>query len=231
MIQDYVCLDLETTGLNPKTEKIIEIGAVKVRDGKITDRFESFVAPNRKVDQKIIELTGITEEMLVGAPEREEVIPQFLEFAGLDILVGHSLMFDYSFIKRAAVNCGFVFEREGIDTLKLARKFLPELESRRLGFLCGHYEIEHSAHRALADAEATSILYGKLCQEFYTEEDFKPIPLLYKVKKEAPATKAQKERLYRLLDKHRISIEIEVEKMTRSEASRYTDKLLAKYGR
>lgn len=231
MVQDYVCLDLETTGLNPKTEKIIEIGAVKVRNGKITDTFESFVAPNKKLEGKITEITGITEDMLREAPQREEIIPGFLEFVGTDILLGHSLMFDYSFLKRAVVNCGLAFEGEGIDTLKIARKFLSELESRRLGFLCSHYGIRHTAHRALSDARATSQLYEKLCGEFYTEEDFKPVPLIYKVKREGSITKAQKERLYRLLDKHKITLDIEVEKMTRSEASRYTDKLLAKYGR
>ena len=105
MIDDYICLDLETTGLNPKTDKIIEIGAVKVRNGIIIDSFETFVAPERKLEKRITELTGITDEMLENAPAKEEVIPRFLEFAGEDILLGHSVLFDYSFINRAAVNC------------------------------------------------------------------------------------------------------------------------------
>lgn len=241
MIEDYICLDLETTGLNPKTDKIIEIGAVKVRAGKITDSFETFVAPERKLEQHIVELTGITDKMLENAPSKEEVIPKFLEFAGEDILLGHSVLFDYSFIKRAAVNCKLSFERQGIDTLKIARKFLPDLESRSLGFLCTHYQIEHSAHRAMADAVATVSLYKKLCEQFFNEEDFGPVPLLYKVKRETPITKPQKERLYRLLEQHKLSIEqddilsellsLEVDKLTRNEASRYTDKILSKYGR
>lgn len=241
MIRDYICVDLETTGLNPKTDRIIEIGAVRVRDGEIVDTFESFLAPGRMLESRIVELTGITDEMLKDAPAREEVIPRFLEFAGDDVLVGHSILFDFSFLKRAAVNCKLAFERQGIDTLKIARKFLPDLESRSLGFLCNHYQIEHNAHRAMADAVATVKLYGKLAEEFYTEEDFKPTPLLYKVKRETPITKPQKERLYRLLEQHKLFIEqdcdlsklltMEVEQLTRNEASRYTDWILSKCGR
>lgn len=241
MIEDYICLDLETTGLNPKTDKIIEIGAVKVRNGEIIDSFETFVAPERKLEQRIVELTGITDEMLENAPSKEEVIPKFIQFAGEDILLGHSVLFDYSFMKRAAVNCKLTFERQGIDTLKIARKFLPELESRSLGFLCFHYQIAHNAHRAMADAIATVNLYKKLCELFYNEEDFKPAPLVYKVKRETPITKPQKERLYRLLELHKLSLEqdsdmskfleMEVDKLTRNEASRYTDQILSRYGR
>lgn len=241
MTDDYICVDIETTGLNPKTDRIIEIGAVRVRKGNITESFESFAAPGRKLEERITELTGITDEMLFDAPEGREVIRKFLDFAGDDILVGHSVLFDYSFLKKAAVNEKLTFERQGIDTLKLARKYLPELESRSLGALCKHYQIAHQAHRALADAVATAKLYQKLAELFYTEEDFHPVPLLYKVKRETPITKPQKERLYRLLEQHKLWIEqddklsflltLQVEKLTRNEASRYTDQLLAKYGR
>lgn len=241
MVEDYLSLDIETTGLNPKTEKIIEIGAVRVRNGLASERFGSLVSPGRPLEERIIKLTGITNEMLKTAPEKEEVIPKFLEFAGEDILVGHSILFDYSFLKRAAVNCNLRFEKTGIDTLKLARKFLPDIESRRLSYLCSYYGILHNAHRALADAEATSALYQKLAERFYTEEDFKPVPLQYKVKKESPASKNQIERLYRLLEKHRMNIEadgqlsaclhMELDKLTKNEASRYADRILSKYGR
>ncbi len=241
VIKDYLCLDIETTGLNPKTEKIIEIGAVRVRNGSITESFASLVSPGRLLEERITDLTGITDEMLKNAPAKEEVIPKFLEFAGEDILLGHSVLFDYSFLKKAAVNCNYQFERMGIDTLKIARKFLPEVESRSLGYLCSYYGIEHHAHRALADAQATVELYRKLAEHFYTAEDFKPFPLQYKVKKESPITKNQKERLYYLLQKHKLAIEadkilspclyMELDKLTKNEASRYTDKLLSKYGR
>ncbi|MCM1387691.1 MAG: 3'-5' exonuclease [Bacillus sp. (in: Bacteria)] len=233
MIDSYVCLDLETTGLNPKTDKIIEIGALKVRAGEITDRMETLVNPGRTLEQHVIELTGIQDKQLLGAPDITEVLPRLLDFIGEDILLGHSVLFDYSFVKKAAVNQKLTFEKNGIDTLKIARKFLPELESRSLGFLCGHFGIEHKAHRALADAEATSVLYGKLAQLFYKEheKDFAPIPLIYHAKRDTPITIPQKEQLYKLIDRHKITIEYQVDKFTRSEASRLMARILAEYGR
>lgn len=233
MINSYVSIDLETTGLNPKSDKIIEIGAVRVVDGKPAERFSTFVNPGRKLEERIVELTGIHDEDLQDAPTIEEVWPSLLEFLGDSILLGHSILFDYSFLKKAAVNQKLTFEKQAIDTLKIARRFLTELEHRSLDYLCEYYEIPHQAHRALADAEATSELYRRLVEQFYAQEQdlFEPKHLQYSVKRDTPATKPQKERLYRLLEQHKINIEYDVEKMTRSEASRFTDKILAKYGR
>ncbi len=233
MIKAYTSLDLETTGLNPKRDKIIEIGAVKVRDGKAADRFQSFVNPWRKLGEDVRLLTGIDDGMLQDAPGIEEVLEPLVDFIGDDILVGHRILFDYSFLKKAAVNHSIVFEKEGIDTLKLARKLLPDLESRNLGFLCRYYGIEHKAHRALGDAEAASKLYQKLAELFYegNEEEFMPRRLLFAAKKETPATKHQKERLYKLLDRHKIMIEYQVDKLSKSETDRIIDQILAKYGR
>ncbi len=232
--ESYVCVDLETTGLNPKTDKIIEIGAVRVENGVRTEAFETFVNPACLLPQKITELTGITDNALKDAPEIADVLPDLMAFLREDVLLGHSVLFDYSFIKKAAVNNRMKFERQGIDTLKIARRFLPELESRSLDFLCGHYAIPHKAHRALADAEATCLLYDRLWESFSGGEGaavFAPVALQYQAKRETPATPAQKERLYKLIAKHKIVVEYELEKLTRSEASRYTDRILAKYGR
>lgn len=233
MVDSYVCLDLETTGLNPKTDKIIEIGAVKVRAGEITDRMEALVNPGRALEERIVELTGICDKQLADAPDIAEVLPELLTFIGEDILLGHAVLFDYSFVKKAAVNHRLAFEKSGIDTLRLARKFLPELESRSLGALCRHFGIAHNAHRALADAQATSVLYGKLTELFYEghEEDFAPLPLLYQAKRDTPITIPQKEQLYKLIDRHKIAIEYRVDKLTRSEASRIMAQILAEYGR
>lgn len=234
-IDSYVCVDLETTGLNPKTDRIIEIGAVRVENGVRTGTFETFVNPGRMLSDSIIELTGITDEQLKNAPEITEILPDLLAFMQDKVLLGHSVLFDYSFMKKAAVNEKMTFERQGIDTLKIARTFLPELESRSLDFLCRHYEIPHKAHRALADAEATCKLYDKLFEAFgereHAEKQFRPYPLLYHVKRETPITPAQKERLYKLLTKHKLTVEYDLDKLTRNEASRYTDQILAKYGR
>lgn len=238
----YVCIDLETTGLNPKVDRIIEIGAIKVENGVQTETFETFVNPGRALEERVRELTGITDEDLKNAPKIEKVLPRLLEFAGDNILLGHSVLFDFSFIKKAAVNQKLTFEREGIDTLKIARKHLADLESRSLGSLCEYYQIPHNAHRALEDAKATVMLYEKLANQFLTaetEKDFGPQKLIYSAKRDTPATKAQIERLYKLLDKHKINSEDmppglprELPKeMTRSEASRFADLILAKFGR
>ena len=229
MIQDYICLDLETTGLDPKTDKIIEIGAVKVRNGKITDQFQSFVNPGRLLLPKIIELTGISDSDLKNAPSIEEVLPLFLEFSKDECFLGHSILFDYSFMKKAVVNFDGKnsYEKMGLDTLKISRKHLASLESRRLSYLCAYYGIEQKAHRALGDAIATHVLYQKLLEQFYegNEADFAPAQLVYKVKRETPITKAQKERLSKLIALHKIDYLYDLDKLTRNEASRITDQI------
>lgn len=235
MIQDYVCLDLETTGLDPKTDKIIEIGAIRVKGGEIVGSFQSFVNPGRLLSEKVKELTGISDEDLFLAPSIEEVLPEFLEFAEDACFLGHSVLFDYSFMKKAVVNSDKEnkYERMGIDTLKIARKHLKGLESRRLSYLCEYYGIEQTAHRAMEDAVATHQLYLKLIEHFYkgNEDDFVPLKLIYNVKRETPITKAQKERLSKLITLHKIENYYDIDRLTRNEASRITDQILATYGR
>ena len=140
-MKEYVSVDVETTGLAPKQDKIIEIGAVRVRDGQIVGSFTSFVNPGRILPAHITELTGILQEQVDEAETMESILPAFLEFAGDLPLVGHRILFDYGFLKRAAVNMRLDFERSGVDTLKLSRQFLSELPSRRLSALCEHFEI------------------------------------------------------------------------------------------
>lgn len=233
IIDTYVSIDLETTGLHPKQDKIIEIGAVKVEKGVITQRFSSLVNPGRKLEGRIAELTGIGDEQLQDAPELDEIFPGLLDFLGQLPLLGHRVLFDYSFLKKAAVDRRLVFEKQAVDTLKIARKYLPHLERRNLDYLCEYYQIPHHAHRAMEDAQAASRLYERMVREFYQPEDavFKLHPLHFQVKRDTPATRPQKERLYHLLEQHKIIPEADVEKLTRSEASRLTDKILAAYGR
>ena len=248
MYDTYVSIDLETTGLNPKRDRIIEIGAIRVERGEIREEFSTFVNPGRKLEERITELTGIRDEDLAEAPELDEVFPKLLEFMGDFPLLGHVILFDYSFLKKAAVDRKLTFERSAVDTLQIARKYLPDLPHRNLEYLCRYYEIPHHAHRALEDAKATDRLFWKLAELFYEEENgeqaltesdgkiakntlFAPKPLHFQVKRDTPATKPQKERLYRLLEQHKITLEADVEKLTRSEAGRLVDKILAKYGR
>lgn len=236
MTDTFVCIDLETTGLQPKYDKIIEIGAVRVDEGAVTGEWASLVNPGRKLEERIVELTGIRDEQLVGAKKISEVLPDLLAFMGERPLLGHSLHFDFAFLKRAAVGEKLTFERQGIDTLKIARKYLKELESRSLGALCKHYGIPHKAHRALDDARATTALYGKLVEAFYEKESaegeknlFVPKQLHHPIKKDTPITIPQKEQLYKLLDRHKLVVDYEIESLTRSEATRKIHQLLAEY--
>lgn len=249
--ENYTALDLETTGLNPKYDKIIEVGAVKVRNGQIIDRFQSLIRPGIMLPEKITELTGITRQELEEAPDSEHVIPQVIEFLGDDVILGHQVMFDYSFLKKAAVNLNLWKTEQnhlGLDTLRLSRIYLPELPSRRLSDLCSYYGIEHQAHRALGDAESTVRLYEILLKIFYLdstelmdkgaahtkeerEKTFTPYPLIYKIKRESPIRPMQKQKLYSLLEQHKIIPDYDVEKLTRNEASRIIDRIYFTYGR
>ncbi len=233
MIDTYVSIDLETTGLQPKTDKIIEIGAVKVRCGQPAGTFQTFVNPGRIVNEQVVELTRIRQEEVDHAPYMEEILPGLLCFLEDLPLLGHRVLFDYAFLKKAAVNAGHPFEKQGMDTLRIARRFLPQLEHRTLEYLCTYYGIPHQAHRAYEDAQATSRLYQVLARQFYEQEAelFQPRELHYAVKKDSPASERQKQRLYELMRKHKIAVNFDMDTITRSEASRYTDKILAKYGR
>ena len=159
----YVVVDLETTGLAPASDRILEIGAVKVIDGEVTETFCTFANPQMEIPKYIQELTGITQEMVAGEKTPDQAVLEFLDFCGDLDLMGHNLMFDYSFLKHQAVNQKKVFEKNGMDTLKIARSLLPDLESRSLTSLCAYFKIERAhAHRAFHDAMATHILYGHL---------------------------------------------------------------------
>lgn len=244
---NYVAFDIETTGLNPKYDKIIEIGAVKVRDGELAETFSTFVNPARSLPVRIVELTGICDADVAQAPYIDDILDAFLAFVGEDVLLGHNILFDYSFVKKAAVNQKKSFEKLGIDTLRIAKRFLNELESRQLGYLCDYYHIELEAHRALNDAVAAHRLYRVMASEYGGREDelFQPKPLIYTVKKENPATPRQLELLQRLIVQYHLRCEgfvldpvenvtdesIDLEKITKNEASRLIDRLLANFGR
>mgnify|MGYP005773383769 CR=1 FL=1 len=139
MLKSYIAFDIETTGLDPTENEIIEIGALKVREGKVADRFIEFLRPLSPISPAITSLTGITDEMVADAREGSHVVRDFLDFCGDDVLIGHNVIFDYSFVKCSAAKDGLPFEKKGIDTLKIAKKVLAHLESKSLGTLCEHY--------------------------------------------------------------------------------------------
>ena len=167
MLKSYVCFDLETTGLDPLYNEIIEIGALKVRDGKVAERFMEFIHPQEEISPMITNLTGITNEMVANARPADAVISDFLEFCEDDVLIGHNVGFDYSFMKSGASNLGLTFEKFGIDTFKIAQRTLKSLPSKSLSSLCEYYQIENkAAHRAYYDALATAKLYQTLAHYF-----------------------------------------------------------------
>ena len=229
MLKSYIAFDIETTGLNPLENEIIEIGALKVRDGKVADRFIEFIRPLAPISPMITNLTGITNEMVAGAKTRCQVVGDFLDFCENDVLIGHNVIFDYSFVKCSAMQDGLAFEKIGIDTLKIAKKVHADLDPKSLGSLCSHYHIENkAAHRAYHDALATAKLYQTLAH-YFEEADpklFKPVQLTYKVKKPQPATPKQLAFLKNLVQKKHIQPEWNPDTLTRSEASRIIDRLL-----
>lgn len=234
MIKDYVCVDLETSGIRAKWDRIIEIGAVKVRDGKVVDTFSQLINPGIMISDRITDLTGITNEMLEGKPMIEDVLPEFIRFVGDDLLLGHNIMFDYNFLKQNAINLKLEFEKEGIDTLKIARKTLKGLESRGLEYLCKYYGIkDENHHRAYNDANVTSQLYLILMKQFGEEfpECFKTQPLKSQAKKMSPITEKQKAYLGNLMKWHRIVPDFDINQLTKNEASRKIDKILSEKGR
>lgn len=234
MLDDYVVVDLEMTGLNVKSDRILEVGAARVRKGEVTETFSSLVAPDFQLPTEVVKLTGITDEMARSGGKPKEVLPRFLEFLGGDVLVGQNIIFDYGFLKQWAVNQRLEFERQAVDTLKLARHFLAQEEKKDLESLCRYFGVRReNAHRALDDALATREIFERL-KERYGEaepERFAPKPLQYKVKRQTPATPQQKRYLARLAEYHGVEIPELQREMTRSEASRLTDRLIAKYGK
>ncbi len=233
-ITSFVCFDIETTGLCPESDRIIEIGALKVKDGKIIEGFHEFINPLIKLPENIIKLTGITDEMLQHTKMEDMVIQHFIEFMEDYIVMGHNVEFDYSFIRTAANKLHLSFEKMGIDTLKLCRKLLPHLESKSLANMCSYYNIiNNNAHRAYDDAKATALLYVSLCNEFFSDkpEAFSPGPLWFKVKKIQSITNKQKKYLIDLIKYHKIENIQSIDSLTQSEASRMIDKIILEKGR
>lgn len=237
MINEYVVVDLEMTGLSAKTDQIIEIGAIKIKDNHIVDTMECLVNPNCKIPTRVVELTGITDEMVVSSGvNKDEAIADLLDFMDGQILVGQNIQFDYSFLKQWAVNHKRPLEVKACDTLKLARVLLPPEQPKKLESLCQYFGIERTReHRALDDAKETWQIFEKLKSLGMHLENretyFEPKALTYRAKKQSPATPKQIQRLQEYREKHQIFDEINWENLTKSEASRIMDKYILVHGR
>lgn len=231
----FIVLDLETTGSHPMNNEIIEIGAVKVIDGKIVDTFSQLVCPREEIPEYVSMLTGITADMVAKAPPIEKVLPEFIEFCQDYVIVGHNvILFDYRMLKAKANKQGYTFEKSAIDTLIIARNCLGNLPSRKLGDLCRYYGIDLiHAHRALDDAMATYELLAALIGDYYAvaPELFTPRKIAWKVPKRSQATLKQKKFLRHLLMTHHLTPDGDLEKLSKSEASKRIDGIIRKYGR
>ena len=150
---EIVCFDIETTGLKVTQEAITEIGAVRLRNGEIVETFQTFVDPERRLTPEIIGLTGITDDMLRGAPKLKDALTAFLAFAGGAPLAAHNAEFDISFIRAGCRKCSIPFEPTYIDTLILAQNLLPGLGKYKLDIVAEHLQLpQFNHHRASDDA-------------------------------------------------------------------------------
>lgn len=165
---DFTLIDTETTGLDPKCCELIEVAGLKVRNNEIVDTFSQLIKPSCEIDSFITEITGITNEMVENSPNVSDVLPQYLNFIGNDIVVGHNVNFDVNFIYDNNVQFfDMPFCNDFIDTMRLSRKILPILEHHRLKDLVKHYKIcQKVEHRALSDCNNLFQCYLKLRDDF-----------------------------------------------------------------
>ncbi len=158
----FVVFDIETTGFGPVKDKIIEIGAVKVVEGKIVDQFSTFINPEVSIPYEIIDLTGINDEMVMDYPTIDIILPKFLEFCQGCALVAHNASFDVSFITKKSEELGIETDYTVIDTVGLARILLPELKKYKLNVVAKALNISlENHHRAVDDAGATAEIFIK----------------------------------------------------------------------
>lgn len=175
---DYVVIDLETTGSNPQQDSIIEISAVKYRNNTETDRFNQLIAIDQPISSFASMLTGITDEMLKGKPHIQDVLPSFIEFIGNDVLIGHNIAaFDSCFLSKAYDDhLHKEFENPCVDTMRLSKRLNKDFLRHSLHFLAFHYQVSYEgAHRAMADCLITNACFQcmkKEIRESYGEEEF-----------------------------------------------------------
>ena len=152
----YCVLDLETTGLSFRTEKITEVGIMKVKNGEVIDEFSCFVNPEKPIPQKVVEVTNITDDMVKDAETIDKVFPKILEFVGDSVLVAHNADFDIGFLKYNAAQLGYELNNTYVDTLRLAKSLFPDFKKYKLGFIADKLGIVvEVAHRALDDVDTT----------------------------------------------------------------------------
>ena len=165
--EDYCVVDIETTGLSPRSCEIIEIAAVKYRGLKKVDTFTTLIRPKKRIPGFITELTGISNEMVADAPDISEAILSFYEFADGEMIMGYNVNFDIDFLYDALLKChGIVFGNDFVDVVRFARKALPDMKGRSQTRVAEHFGISsYGAHRADVDCEICNEIYQRLMNE------------------------------------------------------------------
>ncbi len=173
--KEFVVIDIETTGLHAINDRITEIGAVKIKNGEIVDKFVSFVNPKTPIPSFIVKLTGINDDMVSGSPEIDEVLKQLLKFVDGAVIVAHNSPFDLGFLCENAKKIGKKIDNPVIDTLQLSKNLFPGLKKYRLGIIAKHLKIDvETEHRALGDAMTTAKVFIK-CLEIFKEKGIETI--------------------------------------------------------
>ncbi len=167
---EFVIFDIETTGLSPLSCQITEIGAVLYKNGEVLDRFSTFADPGEPIPQNIVELTGITDDMVKGAPSPKEAVEAFLKFAGNRLLIAHNANFDMGFMKKVAEDYDLPLSNPYLDTLALSRFLNPDLKKHKLDVLQKYFGLEEfNHHRAVADAEMLGKIFDAMISKMEKE--------------------------------------------------------------
>ena len=174
---EFSVVDVETTGLGPANNNIIEIGLVKIKNFKVIDRYNSFINPGRSIPPFITQFTGISNDDVYDAPFFEDLVKPLQDFLEDSVLVGHNLQFDLSFLRKEFQVCGVEnYQPLQLCTLRLARRMFPNLKSRSLGNLATHLRLKNEdAHRAYADAEVTAKILHHLVEQLKVSEGFQTV--------------------------------------------------------
>ena len=236
----FICFDIETTGLSAARDKITEIGAVKVENGIITDKFSTFVNPEMPIPQKITQLTGITDEMVKDAPSQSEAVGAFLEFAGDNVLVAHNAPFDTSFIAKACEDMGREYNYTSIDTVAISRAILTDIKNCKLDTVAKFLRLgEFNHHRATDDAEMLAKIFITLCRRLTDDfgitktndintkiagGDFKKLPTYHQII--LVKNKTGLKNLYRLISYSHLNYFYKKPRIPKSELVKYRDGLI-----
>lgn len=236
----FICFDIETTGLSAARDKITEIGAVKVENGIITDKFSTFVNPEMPIPQKITQLTGITDEMVKDAPSQSEAVTAFLEFAGDNVLVAHNAPFDTSFIAKACEDMGREYNYTSIDTVAISRAILTDIKNCKLDTVAKFLRLgEFNHHRATDDAEMLAKIFITLCRRLTDDfgitktndintkiagGDFKKLPTYHQII--LVKNKTGLKNLYRLISYSHLNYFYKKPRIPKSELVKYRDGLI-----